>query len=236
MHIKKYTMKMRISPGIKYIFSLSILFGSVPNLRAQGTVDSTDRKDTFMIWIGHRQPGGIFVADNGAVITYDSINRKPVFRMPANRNSLQPVVEQVNNTETREDDLKHEGKSNENGYKNYPIIKEALKYYEKLKEETKNAVLKDIDWGNDDRIPPSGMGPTALKNFVLNQCTKIKAKYDDIISYANSVRGQRNFNLPVPPSADYFNCWGCHKNKRDEYDTLVEHYGEDFFREENRRI
>ncbi len=218
------------------ILFLSLFFCSTSYIHAQGIEDSTQRKDTFMIWTGHWQPHGIFIADNGAVITYDSLKRKPVFTMPAARNPIQHTVDEVNNTGKEEDDLDQEAKKDESGYKNYPIIKEAVKYYEKLKEETRNAVLKDIDWGNDDQLPPSGMGPTAIKNFILDQCSKLKPDYDDVIAYAKSLKGKKDFDLPVPPAADYFNCWACNQKKRDEFDTLVQHYTDDFYTEDAKRL
>jgi hypothetical protein len=215
---------------------LSFFFCNASRVNAQMTGDSTQREDSFMIWTGHWQPHGIFIADNGAVITYDSIKRKPVFTMPAARNPMQHSVDEVNNTGKEEDDLEQDAHKDESGYKNYPIIKEAVKYYEKLKEETKNAVLKDIDWGNDDQLPPSGMGPTALTNFILNQCSKLKPDYDDVVAYAKSLKGKKDFDLPVPPAADYFNCWACNQKKRDEFDTLVDHYTDDFYKEDAKRL
>ena len=40
--------------------------------------------------------------------------------MPASSNPMLPIVDQVYNTQTKEDEQKQEARTDENGYKNYP--------------------------------------------------------------------------------------------------------------------
>lgn len=205
-------------------------------MKAQNTLSPGNNKDTFMFWTGHFEKGK-FIAGNGAVITMDPKTQTPEINFPKGKDPMQPVIDEIEKTGQAEKELEEEGRENENGIKIYPVVAQAIELYEKLKEETNNIISQNIDWGDDNSQSPRIFGPEGLKDNLLNkECPRIKPIYDDIMAYVKKIKDDPNPDIPVPPAADYFNCWGCDKTKRDNYDTLVKHYVDDFFKEDEKRI
>jgi hypothetical protein len=185
-------------------------------------------KDSLLIWYGERKNGTFYTA-SGSAINFDPKTGAVKASFLQGTDPMQPVFDELNNTGKAEQELMKEYKDAGNDMKTYPIVQEAVEFYEKLKEETKDVILKEIDWGeNDEFIGKKKFGPEGFKNFMQNDfCVKEKPVYDDILAYAAKVKakdGAHDYDLPPPPSADYFNCWGCNKRKRDLYDTLVKRY------------
>lgn len=230
----------------KLLLLLSPVF-FILNVHAQtnyyNQFDSAKHKDSLLIWYGEKQKDGKFRTDNGATISFNPKTGeiKQDFSFGGGGDEFKNVVKELNNTDNAEKQLKKEYKDAGNDMKTYPIVQEAIELYEKLKEETKDVVLKDIDWGkNDELVGKKLFGEAGFENRLLNDyCPKTKPIYDDIMEYANKVGGwdkTGDFDLPVPPSADYFNCWGCDKKKRDDYDSAVNHYADHYFIESAKRI
>ncbi|MDP4282996.1 MAG: hypothetical protein Q8891_01120 [Bacteroidota bacterium] len=232
---------------IRQVVFIAVLILFDLNLQAQSfdnTVNSTKKhKDSLFIWYGEKQKDGKFRTDNGATISFNPKTGeiKQGFSFGGGGGEFKNVVKELNNTDNAEKQLEKEYKDAGNDMKTYPIVQEAIELYEKLKEETKDVVLKDIDWGkNDELIGKKLFGEAGFENRLLNDyCPKTKPIYDDIMEYANKVRGRDktgDFDLPVPPSVDYFNCWGCDKKKRDDYDSAVKHYVDHYFIESENQI
>ncbi|MDP4262175.1 MAG: hypothetical protein Q8941_06555 [Bacteroidota bacterium] len=207
--------------------------------RAQNTLSPKNpalNKDTFMCWTGHFEKGK-FITGNGAVITLNPKTKEPEINFPDGKDPMQPVIDENNRTDVAEKELQEEGHENENGIKIYPVVAKAIELYERLKEETNTIILQKIDWGEEGNSQVRPLGPAGMQDYLVNKaCPRIKPIYDDIMDFVKKIKEDKNPDIPVPPTADYFNCWACDKKKRDNYDTLVKHYVDDFFKEEQKRI
>src|SRR5487761_1992234 len=141
----------------KLLLLLSPVF-FILNVHAQtnyyNQFDSAKHKDSLLIWYGEKQKDGKFRTDNGATISFNPKTGeiKQDFSFGGGGDEFKNVVKELNNTDNAEKQLKKEYKDAGNDMKTYPIVQEAIELYEKLKEETKDVVLKDIDWGKNDEL------------------------------------------------------------------------------------
>lgn len=216
------------------------IIGVCMGSKAQNLVSpagTSSNKDTFMCWTGHYEKGK-FITGNGGAITINPKTKCPEISFPAGKDPMQQVIDENNRTEQAEKELQEEAHQIDNGIKIYPVVAEAVKLYEKLKEETNNIILQKIDWGEqDDDKGFRFTGPAGLQEYLVNKaCPAMKPVYDDIMNYVEKIKNDQSPDLPVPPAADYFNCWGCDKKKRDNYDTLVKYYVKNFYKEDALRI
>jgi len=219
------------------IACLSISFPG--SINAQNTLNRNGTSvaaDSFMLWKGRFEKGK-FICENGAVITMDPKTKDPQVNFPQGKDPMKTVIDEIDKTNDAEKELQDAARGDENGVKFYPVVAESIKLYEQLKEETKSIVLQDIDWGDDEFPSFRPLGPTGMKDFLLNTvCPKARPVYDEVMSYVDKIKHDQNPDIPIPPTADYFNCWGCDKKKRDDYDLAVKKYVKDFFKEESKEI
>lgn len=219
------------------ISGIFLLFTPVGRAQTKAVAGGAQKKDSLFIWAGRIKKDGSFLADNGAIVKFNKKSGDLNLSFATGRDPLQPVVDGLDSTREAEVQLAKAIPGNENSIKIYPVVAEAIQLYEKLKEETKDLVLQDINWGDDRGKSFRALGPEGFKFKLINgECPRLQPIYEDIMAYAERVRQEKAFDLPVPPAADYFHCWACDPQRQDDYDTLVAHYVGDFFKEDAKRI
>ena len=114
------------------------------------------------------------------------------------------------------------------GMYQYNLVAKSVKELEKTKEEFKEAVQKKTN-------PTSPSDELKLHDAVLavltKTCREIEPRYHRIINFyeANKADKHPHFDLPAPPVADYFNCWGCDTTKQHDFDEASKKYVSNFY-------
>jgi hypothetical protein len=212
--------------NIAFLFTGFIIFINCELLYAQKET-SGEKKDTLLWYTGKKINQNTLITDNGMKVVLDKRTGKVTTTFPAGKDPMQPIIDKLDNEEKDEDKLLEEAKSNEDGIKIYPIVKEAIRYYKKLNADTKENLSGKLYNVNSEPMSDEQKLAETQKNF----CSFYKKDYELVIQYGKQCKAEKNFNLPVPPTADYFNCWVCDSNKQIEYDKKVHEYDSTFFSE-----
>lgn len=195
------------------------------------TVKSSAQKDTLRGFVGKWTNRKTFVIDSSlyggrasGTITIDA-KGNALINTADNKKWNDKIDEQIKETEHTEDFIKTTIR-NEEGLLQYNLGKECINELEKVKEEIKSYKTELTKEETGEIIQQS-------RNDLSNWCIQAQADYKEVMDFYQSHRINRNehFNLPAPPVADY-NCWSCDKKKRKLYDSLVNNYADNFFKEE----
>lgn len=75
----------------------------------------------------------------------------------------------------------------------------------------------------------------SLSSNAAGYCNSIKAQYDEIISFyeAHKKDKEKDLQYTAPPQLEH-TCYACDSNKQKEYDTIIKHYTDNFFQPEYR--
>jgi hypothetical protein len=195
------------------------------------TVKSSAQKDTLRGFVGKWTNRKTFVIDSSlyggrasGTITIDA-SGNAVINTAENKKWNDKIDEQTKETEHTEDFIKTTIRSEE-GLVQYNLGKECINELEKVKEEIKSykAEMTKEEKENPDQ---------QFRNELNNWCIQAQADYKEVMDFYQAHRKNRNehYNLPAPPVADY-NCWSCDKKKIADYDSLVNNYADNFFKEE----
>src|ERR1041385_7855755 len=97
-----------------------------------------------------------------------------------------------------------------------------------------------IDSRQDMLTPDTKPGqskPRTLSDAGTDMCKDAKADYDQVMSYWESIKGQKDKDLiyPPPPAFEY-NCYACDSNVRNGYQQAIDNYIRDFFHPEDSLI
>ncbi len=114
------------------------------------------------------------------------------------------------------------------GMYQYNLVTKSVEELEKTKEEFKEAGQKKTDPtppGNELKIHD------AVLAVLTKTCREIEPRYRRIINFyeANKKDKHPHFDLPAPPVADYFSCWGCDTAKQHEFDEASKQYVTNFY-------
>ncbi|HEY8690499.1 MAG TPA: hypothetical protein VIM07_14785 [Chitinophagaceae bacterium] len=195
------------------------------------TVKSSAQKDTLRGFVGKWTNRKTFVIDSSlyggrasGTITIDA-KGNALINTADNKKWNDKIDEQTKETEHTEDFIKTTIRSEE-GLVQYNLGKECINELEKVKEEIKSYKTELTKEETGKIIQQS-------RNDLSNWCIQAQADYKEVMDFYQSHRKTKNehFNLPAPPVADY-NCWSCDKKKRKLYDSLVNNYADNFFKEE----
>lgn len=115
----------------------------------------------------------------------------------------------------------------EEGMYQFTLANKSKKELEKIKEDYKELVSKI------NVTPPPPSPNDDLASALAKKCTAFAPEYHRIIDFYKAHKKDKHphFDLPAPPVADYFNCWGCDTAKQIEFDTLSNRYVRDFFKD-----
>jgi hypothetical protein len=194
------------------------------------------KKDTLRWFIGHWKDNKTFIIDSNmtggagggtAVIKGDGSIEVIT---PGNKAFDKKMNDQIAEIDKEEKDIDQQIRQDQGMYQ-YNFAKECDEELEKVKNDIKGYIVNP----QDKKEPPTPEQQLASK--LEQACKDQEADYHRIIDFAKNKSNRTGpFNLPPPPVADYFNCWGCDSAKQAEFDTLAEHYANDFFNEEAEKI
>ncbi len=116
------------------------------------------------------------------------------------------------------------------GIYQFNLADRSIKELEKVKEDVKEIIE---DKNTPPPVKPSDAGDQAFENDLTSMCNSIKPEYLRIINFYKAHKSEKNphFDLPPPPVADYFNCWGCDTAKMADFERLSHQYRDDFFKD-----
>ena len=109
----------------------------------------------------------------------------------------------------------------------YTLASKSKNELEKIKKEYKELAA------NTDVAPPPPSLNDVIAGVLARSCTAFEPEYHRIIDFYKAHKRDKHphFDLPAPPVADYFNCWGCDTAAQIEFDTLSNRYARDFFKD-----
>ena len=197
-----------------------------------------DSADTYrLLWYtGKKKNDTSLILSDGTVVSFSERSSQVSVQLPKKDDEFEPVKEELDKTDQKEQQAKSVLLSGNDAVVNYPLYDATQKAYEHEKAAYKEATSSKIDVPESGVTPEQKANQNFLNNMLNDACPKNKVKYDDLMSYYNQHKGEKTFDLPAPPSMDYDHCWSCDSGKQKEYDTLVAHYQKDLFKEETEKI
>lgn len=216
-----------------FILFLAFLFAKT-NTNAQ--YYKTHNQDTVRWFVGKWIDKNTFKIDStlsgkgGAGGTINKTTSGTLkFSSPAEKKFEDNFNESITKIESTEKDIAQTNKQAEGMYQ-FSLVDETIKELEKVKADFKSLSNPPI------KNTPPPKSATAIQ--LEKNCSALSPEYHRIIDFYKAHKGEKNphFDLPPPPVADYFNCWGCDSAKRIAFDTLSTIYVRDFFKEERKAI
>ena len=215
---------------MKYIFLLFTLCFYKTN--AQTNI--AHKQDTLRWFVGHWINKKTFKIDStiygkgggGGTV---SVKEDGTFEVstPEIKELNKKVNTEITDIDKDEETIRSFVKAGEGIYQ-YNLASKSVKELDGLKEELKNSINTEKNIGKSSSPHP----PTAADKMAAS-CKAFESEYHRIIDFYTAHRKDKNphFDLPPPPTADYFNCWGCDTVKQKEFDTQCKIYVRDFFKD-----
>lgn len=195
---------------------------------------NAQKQDTVRWFVGHWVDKKIFKIDStiygkgggGGTVTIKE-NGSFEISTPESKKFDNAINDVVSSIEEEEKKISTTGKADEGMYQ-YNLVSKSVKELDQVKEEFKNTeIQKDVSPTDEEwRI-------RVTRSAVAQNCIAFAPEYHRLIDFykANKSDKHPHFDLPPPPVADYFNCWGCDSAKRIAYDAATEQYVRDFFKD-----
>ena len=217
---------------MKYIFLFIAISFCSANTSAQ--YYNTHRPDTLRWFIGKWTDSRTFKIDStvhgrgggGGTITRKA-NGTLDISTPGNKDLEKRMNDGIKAIEDDEKDISNTIKLDEAIYQ-FNLADKSIKELEKLKAEFKEMAGNTPSAPSSPPTPPNGVASELARN-----CAAIAPEYHRIVDFYKAHRGERHphFDLPIPPVADYFNCWSCDTAKQIAFDTASAIYVRDFFKD-----
>src|SRR5436305_6691830 len=124
-----------------------------------------DKKDTLLWYTGKKTGPHSIITDNGMKVVLDPKSGKVTTTFPAGKDPMQTIIDKLDNEGKDEEKLMEDVKSSEDGIKIYPIVKEAIRYYEKLNDDTKESMTGKLVKAAFDPMSDEEKVAEMQKNF-----------------------------------------------------------------------
>jgi hypothetical protein len=216
------------------------LFLFIPFLFCQVTTNaqnaSTTRQDTVRCFVGKWINRNTFRIDssingrggNGGVVKVKRDGSLDISTPESNKfdDVMKKAIEKI---EDDEKDIANTVKADEGLYQ-FSMVSRSKKELDSLKVEFKALIIHP----DEPPMNPQPVTPPSQNEFD-RLCAGWEPEYHRIIDFykAHMVEAYRppHFDLPDPPVADYFNCWGCDTLKQKEFELATDQYVDAFFRD-----
>jgi hypothetical protein len=221
---------------MKYLLLLALFIFCKTNSNAQ--YYRTQQQDTLRWFVGKWVDRNTFKIDStingkgggGGTITRNA-NGTLDISTPENKDFEKRISDGIAAIEDEKKEITNIIKEEEGIYQ-FNLADKSKQELEKVEAE-----LKGFAEQKKEFVPPPPDPLSAnlqeVANVAASNCRAFEAEYHRIIDFYKAHRRDNHphFDLPAPPVADYFNCWGCDSTKRIEFDTLSNRYVRDFYKD-----
>ncbi|MEO9022520.1 MAG: hypothetical protein ABI237_08335 [Ginsengibacter sp.] len=189
--------------------------------------DSTKKEPNSLFGFnGKKKNDSTLVTGSGATVTFHNSENQISVQLPPGKDPFKKMADQLDNTDK---DAEKDAAPFLKQVQYAPIATVLTDAYKQVKEEYKEAVSNTIQLPKEDK---DTQGSKEFEQHLLAACPAKEIQYKDIMNFIKQHEHDKSFNVTPPPTMDYENCWSCHPSKQSQYDTLVEHYYENTFKEE----
>lgn len=200
---------------------------------------NAQKQDTVRWFVGHWVNKKLFKIDStiygkgggGGSVT---VKEDGTFEVstPESKELDKKINKEITDIDKEEETIRSVIKDGEGMYQ-YNLASATVKELDGVKEELKNSVTTE-----ENKDKSSSPSPPTAADKMAEFCKSFAPEYHRIIDFYKAHRKDKNphFDLPPPPVADYFNCWGCDTTKQAEFDNQCKIYVRDFFKDISKDI